>query len=141
MYREEGTDVPGNIVFSTENNRITSIAYQNSENMTSKMLFLFSLYYNLDFAEVTGEKVNVRRYTGYELGKDKVLFQVSKSKGDCLLVDPDSLEKAWCYVEGIVKSNTFKREPRSCYISKQFLKIRKLSIRERSLYISQFLKK
>ena len=109
--------------------------------MTSKMLFLFSLYYNVAFAEVIGEKVNVRKYTGYELGKDKVLFQVSKSKGDCLLVDSESLEKGWCYVEGRITNNFFKREPRSCYISKQFLRIRNLTITERNLYISQFLKK
>ena len=137
---EEESDAGIYLVFSVENNRITSIAYRDWYNRTSKMVFLFSLYADSEFAEVTGEKVNVRRYTGYGFGKDKVLFQVSKSKGDCLLVDLDSPEKDWCFVDGRVINNSFKYEPRKCYISKKFLNIRKLSISERKSYISQYLK-
>jgi len=137
VYREEESDTAGYIVFSTENNKITSIGYNSWYNMTSKMSFLFSLYADLAFAEVTGDKVNVRE----DYPKGKVLFQVNKSKGDCLLVVPEAPGNGWCYVEGIVTNNSLKRKARICYISKQFLKIRKLTISERNLYISQYLKK
>ena len=99
------------------------------------------MYADLYFAEVTGDKVNVREDIGYGLGKGKVSFQVSKSKRDRLLVYPENPGDGWCYVEGRVINNYFKSIPRLCYISKQFLKIRKLTISERNLYISQYLKK
>ena len=134
---EEESDAGIYIVFSVENNRITSIGYRNWDNVTSKMGFLFSLYADLAFAEITGDKVNVRE----DYPKGKVLFQVNKSKGDCLLVEPEAPGNGWCYVEGIVTNNSLKRNPRICYISKQFLKIRKLTVSERNLYISQYLKK
>ena len=140
VYREEESDTAGSIVFSTENNKITSIAYEDWYNMTSKMGFLFSLYADLALAEITGEKVNVREDSGYEMGKDKVLFQVHKSKRDRLLVYPEVIGKGWCYVGGIITNNSCNPVPRSCYISKQFLKIRNLTIAERKLYFSQYIK-
>ena len=136
VYRVSESDTAGQIVFSTENNRITSIGYENWYNMTSKMSFLFSLYVNLTFAEVTGEKVNVRDY----FPKGEVLFQVNRSKKDYLLVDAEYPGNGWCYVKGKINHNLLKPILRSCYISKQFLKIRELSISERKLFLSQYIK-
>ena len=135
VYRVEESSVAGRITFFTKNNRITSIAYTNWYNMTSKMIFLHSLYASSAFAEITGDKVNVREYSGYEKGKDKVKFQVSKSKGDSLLIDPESYD-GWCDVIGRLVNNSLKSTP-YCYISKQFLKIRDLTPSERKLYFSQ----
>ena len=139
VFREEESDTAGSIIFSTENDKITSIAYQDWYNMTSKMSFLFSLYADLAFAKVTGDKVNVREYSGYEMGKDKVLFQVNKSKGDCLLVYSEA-EKGWRFVEGRITNNSYKSVLHTCYISEQFLRSRNLTIPERNLYFSQYLK-
>lgn len=132
---EEESDAGIYIFLSVENNRITSIGYRDWDNITSKMGFLFSLYDGLAFAEVTGDKVNVRE----SYPKGKVLFQVNKSKGDCLLVEAEFLGDGWCDVKGILNNNSLRQIPRTCYISKQFVKIRKLTIPERNLYISQYL--
>ena len=139
---EEESDAGIYIVFSVENNRITSIGYRDWDNVTSKMGFLFSLYADLAFAEVTGEKVNVREEDGFHSkGKDKIAFQVSKSKRDCLLVYPETPGDGWCYIRARITNNSCKPVSSNYYISKQFLKIRKLSIAERNSYISQYLKK
>lgn len=141
VYREEESDAPGEIIFSTENNRISSIGYITWDNMTSKMRFLYSLYDDLYFAEVTGDKVNVRENIGYGLDKGKVSFQVSKSKRDRLLVYPENPGEGWCYIGARIVNNVCKPMGIHYYISRKFLKIRKLSISERNLYISQFLKR
>ena len=140
VCRVPESDTAGQITFSTDNNRITSIAYENWYNMTSKMQFLFSLYTTLIFAEVTGEKVNVREDSGYGRDNDKVLFQVNKSNKDCLLVYSQTPKEGLCYVRGRIVNNSFKFIPRICYISKQFLKVRKLTIPERKLFFSQYIK-
>lgn len=138
---EEESDVGIYIVFSIDNNRVTSIGYRSWDNLTSKMSFLCSLYADLYFAEVTGDKVNVRENIGYGFGKGEVSFQVSKSKRDCLLVHPEEPGDGWCYIGARIVNNVCKHISSNYYISKQFLKIRKLSISERNLYISQFLKR
>ena len=132
------TDAPCDIIFSTENNRITAISYENCYNMTTKMSCLFTLYTDAALAEVKGDKVNVRE----DFPDGKVLFQVNKSKRDGLLVnatrhgdEPDN-----CYhVIGRVNDNYFKPVDNG-YVAKKFLKFRKLRISERNLYISQYLK-
>ena len=132
---EENSDAGVYVVFSTENNRITSIGYVRGWYSTSKMRSLYSMYSEEVFAEIKGEKVNVRE----DFPKGKVLFQVSQSKRDCLLVDFD-YGNGWCHVFGRIVNNSFK-PVRECYIYKQFLKTRKLTLSERKLFISQYLKK
>ena len=101
------------------------------------MQFIFDLYASAIFANVAGDKVNVRE----DFPNGKVLFQVNKSKRDCLIVEAihhDERAKDWYHVIGRVNDNYFK--PANGYVSKKFLKVRKLKISERNLYISQYLK-
>ena len=132
----EESDGGGVLLFSVENNRITSIGYTELDNHTSKMDFLFGLYASYYVGEVTAEKVNVREYAP----SGKVKFQVSKSKGDRLLVEEAVNEaRDWCSVRGRIINNTLRTVP-YYYISKQFVKIRKLTPAERKLFISQYKK-
>ncbi len=103
------------------------------------MNFLFNLHVFYRIADITGEKVNVR-----DAAPDgKVKFQVSRSKGDRLLVyrveNEDDDENGWYYVEGRIVNNSLKTLPRY-YISKRFVKTRKLTPSERKLFISQYRK-
>ncbi len=142
VYQFEESDAPGGVLFfSVRNNTVTSIGYySNGENTTSKMHFLFELYSSLFFAEVKGERVNVRKNEGY-LGKDKVLFQVSQSRGDCLLVDPDGpSDGEWCYVYGRIVNDSLRTVP-FCYVSRQFLRPRNLTLSEKKRYFLQYLSK
>ena len=139
---EEDSDAPrGILLFSVRNNTITSIGfYAMGSHTTSKMHFLFELYAKLFFAEVRGERVNVRKNEGY-LGKDKVLFQVSQSRGDCLLVDLEGpSDGEWCYVYGRIVNDSLRTVP-SCYVSRQFLRPRNLTLSEKKRYFSRYLNK
>ena len=130
----EESEGGGLLTFSVENGIITSISFSMLESQTSKMSFLFNLYANF-LAEVTGEKVNVREYAP----KGQVKFQVNKSKGDRLLVDIEERDKGWYYVIGRIVNNSLKTIPYYA-ISKQFVKVRKLTPSERKLFLSQYKK-
>ena len=138
VYWEAESDAPGSLVFSTENNRITAISYKGWHNMTAKMSRLFALYDNAMFANAAGDKVNVRE----DFPNGKVLFHVNRSKRDCLIVNAahhgDKPEN-WYHVIGRVNDNYFKPVDNG-YVARKFLKVRKLKISERNLYISQYLK-
>ena len=131
---EESDTGMGELIFSVENDRIASIAYTEYDNKTSKMSFLFNLYASFCIAEITGEKVNVRQYPP----EGKVQFQVSRSKGDRLLVHMKEND-GWYFVTGRIVNNTLKTVPYYS-ISKQFVRIRKLTPSERKLFISQHVK-
>ncbi len=136
---EEEEESDGVLIFTVEDNIVKSIAYTLLENQTSKMNFLFNLHVFYRIADITGEKVNVR-----DAAPDgKVKFQVSRSKGDRLLVyrveNEDDDENGWYYVEGRIVNNSLKTLPRY-YISKRFVKTRKLTPSERKLFISQYRK-
>ena len=132
----EESDGGGVLSFSVENGIITSISfYALDVNRTSKMSFLFDLY-NLYLGEVTGEKVNVRE----NAPNGQVKFQVSKSKGECLLVNiEERYYRGWYDVVGRVVNNSIKTIPYYS-ISKQFVKVRKLTPAERKLFFSQYQK-
>ncbi|MBR1485660.1 MAG: hypothetical protein IJ597_00200 [Synergistaceae bacterium] len=131
----EESDEGGMLTFTIENGTITSISYWLLGNQTSKMRFLYDLYADLYLGEVTGEKVNVREYAP----NGEVKFQVSKSKRDRLLVNVEERNKGWYYVAGRIVNNSFKSTPYYS-ISKQFVKIRKLTPSERKLFFSQYKK-
>ena len=135
---EEDSDAHRGIIsFTVRNNMIASIGYYFlGAHRTSKMNFLFEVYSNLFFAEITGEKVNVREFS--ETGR--VRFQVSRSRGDCLLVDLEGPVSGWCYVRGRIVNNSLKVVP-SYSISKQFVKTRNLTSSEKKFYFSQYIKK
>ena len=139
VQQEEETDFGGVLMFSVEDGKIEAIGYLIvDENYTSKMSFLFDLYSSLYMGEVTGDKVNVREYAP----NGKVRFQVSKSKGDRLLVDVASVyanAEDWYPVAGRIVDNSLKTVP-VYFISKQFVKTRKLTPSERKLFISQYRK-
>ncbi|MBQ7544087.1 MAG: hypothetical protein IJT02_04000 [Synergistaceae bacterium] len=130
----EESEGGGEFIFSVENNKITSIAFTILEHQTAKMNFLFKVYASLRVAEITGEKVNVREYPP----AGKVRFQVSRSKGDRLLVE-DSDNRDWYHVAGRIVNNTLKTVP-YYYISKQFVRVRRLTPSERERFISQYRK-
>lgn len=140
VQQEEETDFGGVLMFSVEDGKIASIGYSIvDENYTSKMEFLFDLYSNLCMGEVTGDKVNVRE----SAPNGKVRFQVSKSKGDRLLIDVGRVyvdAEDWYPVAGRIVNNSLKTVP-IYFISKQFVKTRKLTPSERKLFISQYRKK
>ena len=128
----EESDGGGMLMFTVENGIITSISYALLDNMTSKMSSLFDLYSSLYIGEVTGEKVNVRDYPP----DGKVRFQVSKSRGDRLLVDIEERNEGWYAVAGRLVRNKLENVP-YCYISKQFVNVRKLTHSERKFFILQ----
>ena len=130
----EESEGGGALIFSAENNKITSVAFMILEQQTAKMSFLFDLYSSLQIAEVTGEKVNVRQYPS----NGKVRFQVSRSKGDRLLVE-DSDNRDWYLVAGRIVNNTLRTVP-YYYISKQFVRARRLTPSERIFFLSQYKK-
>lgn len=140
VFQYEESDGGGVLIFTVEYNIIKSIAYSLLENQTSKMTFLFDMHVFHRVADITGEKVNVR-----DAAPDgKVKFQVSKSKGDRLLVrrveNEEDDANGWYYVEGRVVNNELKILPNRYYISKCFVKTRKLTPSERKSFISQYRK-
>ena len=132
---EEETDGGGVLMFSAENGKVTSIGcYILDENQTSKMNFLFNLYSSLYVGEIAGEKVNVREYSP----DGKVRFQVSRSKGDRLLIDINRND-GWYSVVGRIINGTLKTVPYYS-VSGQFVNVRKITPSERRLFISQYRK-
>ena len=78
--------------FRLNNGRVTEILYSVEASTTSTIYSLFSLNNgSIVEAEITGEKVNVRNAPDRS---GKVLFQVSRSKGDKLIVDREA-EVGW----------------------------------------------
>ena len=138
VAQEEESDGGGILLFSVDNGIINSISFYILDyNQTSKMNFIFDLYANLYLAEVTGEKVNVRE----SAPNGEIKFQVSKSKGDRLLVDVNErYYKGWYQVAGRIVNNSLKTVPYYS-ISKQFVNVRKLTPSERKNFISQYKKK
>ena len=137
VFQVEETDGGGVLMFSAENGKVTSIGcYMLDENQTSKMDFLFNLYSSLQIAEITGERVNVRKFDAD--GKSKVKFQVSGSKGDLLLVGPYAFD-GWYNVDGRIINGRLKTVP-SYSVSSQFVNVRKITPSERRLFISQYRK-
>ena len=135
VFQFEESDGGGALIFSVENDIVTSIGcYPLDVNQTSKMSFLFNLYSSLYVGEVTGEKVNVREYSP----DGKVRFQVSRSKGDRLLVDTGRND-GWYSVAGRITNGTLKTVPYYS-ISAQFVRVRKITPSERKLFISQYRK-
>lgn len=130
----EESDGGGMLIFSVDDGTITSIGFYMLDNQTSKMHFLFNIYALFRLAEITGEKVNVREYSP----AGSVKFQVSRSKGDTLLVDREESE-GWYSVVGRIVNNTLSRVPYYS-ISKQFIKARKLTLSERKRFILQTIK-
>ena len=122
--------------FRLNNGRVTEILYSVEASTTSTIYSLFSLNNgSIVEAEITGEKVNVREYAP----NGQVKFQVSQSKGDRLLVDIEERDKGWYYVIGRIVNNSLKTIPYYA-ISKQFVKVRKLTPSERKLFLSQYKK-
>lgn len=136
VFQFEESDGGGVLIFSVEDGKIASIGYSIlDENYTSKMSFLFDLYASLCMGEITGDNVNVR-----ESAPDgRVRFQVSRSKGDRLLVsiEENEYERGWYHVAGRIVNNSLRTVPYYC-ISKQFVSTRKLTPSERYLFISQY---
>ena len=135
VVQYEESEGGGVFIFSVENGIITSISFEMLENQTSKMNFLFNLYAHLYLGEVTGEKVNVRE----NAPNGQVKFQVSQSKGDRLLVDIEERDKGWYEIAGRIVNNSLKTVPYYA-ISKQFVKVRKLTPSERKNFLSQYIK-
>ena len=136
VFQFEESDGGGVLLFTEEDDKVTSIGCYMLDNQTSKMDFLFSLYSGLYAAEVTGEKVNVREYAP----DGKVKFQVSRSKGDILLVEPYNADnRGWYIVDGRIINGTLKTVP-SYSVSGQFVNVRKITPSERRLFISQYRK-
>lgn len=137
VFQIEESDGGGALMFTAENGKVTSIGcYILDENQTSKMNFLFDLYSSLRVGEIIGEKVNVREFDAF--GKSKVKFQVSKSKGDRLLVYPDQNDGRYT-IAGRIINNKLKILP-SYSISGEFVRVRKLTLSERKSFISQYRK-
>ncbi len=132
----EESDGGGLLTFSVENGIIKSISYSLLENQTSKMRMLFGLYADLYIGEVMGEKVNVREFAP----DGQVKFQVSRSKGDRLLVNIEERNnKGWYEVAGRIVNNSLKTVPYYA-ISKQFVNVRKLKPSEIKSLISRYKK-
>ena len=135
VFQYEESDGGGVLMFTAENDIVTSIGcYILDNNQTSRMTFLFNLCTLLRIGEVTGEKVNVRE----SAPSGKVRFQVSESKGDQLLVYAEDSD-GWYSVEGRIVNNRFRATP-WYHVSKQFVRVRKLTPAERRLIISQYKK-
>ena len=132
-YQFEEADGGGIIMFSQENGKVTSIGCNLYHNQTSRMYFLFDLYSSLRVGEVTGEKVNVREHAN----DGKIKFQVSRSRGDILLVEDDN--NGWYRVAGRIINGRLKTVPEYS-ISGQFVRVRKITPSERRLFISQYVK-
>ena len=134
VFQFEEADGGGLLMFSTENGKVTSIGCNLYHNQTSRMYFLFDLYSSFRVGEVTGEKVNVREYAP----DGKIKFQVSRSKGDILLVETDD-NNGWYRVAGRIINGRLKTVP-DYSISSQFVNVRKITPSERRLFISQYVK-
>lgn len=133
VYQFEEADGGALLMFSVENGKVTSIGCNLYHNQTTRMYFLFDLYSSLRVGEVTGEKVNVREYAP----SGRVKFQVSRSRGDILLVEDDS--NGWYRVAGRIVNGRLKTVP-DYSISGQFVRVRKITTSERRLFISQYVK-
>lgn len=135
VFQIEGSDGGGVLTFTAENGKVTSIGcYILDENQTLKMNFLFNLYSSLYVGEIAGEKVNVREYSP----DGEVRFQVSRSKGDRLLVDMNRND-GWYSVVGRIINGTLKTVPYYS-VSGQFVRVRKITPSERRLFISHYRK-
>ena len=122
------------LMFTAENDIVTSIGCYLLGNQTSKMNFLCSLYSALYVGEVTGEKVNVREYAP----DGEVKFQVSRSKGDLLLVYQDD-HSGWYPVAGRIMNGKLKTVP-DYSISRQFVRTRRATLSEKKSFVSQYRK-
>lgn len=134
VFQFEESDGGGALMFTEEDGIITSIGCYLLDNQTSKMDFLYSLYSGLYVGEVTGEKVNVREYAP----DGEVKFQVSRSKGDILLVYPDD-NNGWYILAGRIMNGKLKTVP-DYSISRQFVRTRRLTFSEKKSFISQYRK-
>ena len=134
VYQFEEADGGALLMFSLENGKVTSISCNLYHNQTSRLYFLFDLYSSFHVGEVTGEKVNVREYAP----DGKIKFQVSRSRGDILLVETDDND-GWYRVAGRIINGKLKAVP-DYSVSSQFVNVRKITPSERRLFISQYLK-
>lgn len=129
--------------FRLANGYVTEITYQmlfddSITILTGKIPTLFALYSSMMNAEITGEKVNVRNAPSTN---GKILFQVSNSKKDCLIVSKEEASNWYrVHYQLIYQGNSsYQVKPikQSAYIIENFIRLSPLS-KETRKFLERF---